>query len=170
MEEIESQNNQDYFNYSAERHFSDYINNITKEPDIPDDLLLQIQNELPFEFTKKDIKNSLKKLGLSKYFEYHNFIYRKLSNKKDLLPYIDNNTKEDLVKIFKLAYKINKEKFPRTSSIPIVFVIAKILCILNAPEDIKKWFHYNVSDYKKIYYESKWTEIEPELIQQIASL
>jgi len=91
-----------YIVYTRVDRFSNYLDKITKEPDIPNDIYTKIRDTLDIDkrdidkrdIDKRDIKELLKKLRLSIYYEYYDFIWRKLSHQKQLLPPIDNNTKK----------------------------------------------------------------------------
>jgi len=162
--------NINYFAYSAEIHFSYWLDQYTNEPNIPDEIYNKIKNyfsnkkELE-DLEIKDIKNSMKSLKLNKYYEYINFIWMRLSNKMNLKPIIDENNKQKLINYFKIIYKINKNKFPGTSNLPIHFILSKIILLVNVSDITKEFFKYKLNSKEKLeYYNNKWKEIEPEFL------
>lgn len=164
--------NKNYFYYQAINHFSTFLDQYTNEPDIPEEIYNKIKIFFSDRINLKDleiknIKAAMKTLNLYKYYEYIYFIWMKLTNNMHLIPIIDEYNKRKLIDYFKIIYKINKNKFPGTSNIPIHFILSKIILLVDVNDITTNFFKYKSNSKEKLeYYNNKWNEIEPELIKE----
>jgi len=67
--------------------------------------------------------------------------------------------KNDLIKVFTIKHEQFRLKFPTRSFFCYTYLIPKLLCEIDAADDIKEWFTYNGSTAKKEQWDKMWQEI-----------
>ena len=163
------------YNISRIKHFQEWLNMITVELNVPDNILEIILVDLQTRnihdtsenvITENLIKSILKQNKLNKYYELIPSIRNKICNKPVII--ISDDIKNKIISMFISISKVYQEKFPTNGFLPYFYVLYKIFEILDNKQFIKITKIDKIDKITKSIetlqrYDDKWSIITNEL-------
>lgn len=141
------------------KDFLKYLNNVIKNPNIDNDTIDKIKNNMKCnDITNKNIVNAIKRSNLEEYIEYKKHIMKMLHNENNYFK-MDNNLLNLIMKYYNQYTAIMEKN--ELIKLPNEYVLYKIIELIELIdcEDLTWWFDLDFSkynNYKKIHLDNIW--------------